>query len=102
MIAAAGNRSEAAGNLDLAARDEWSGHRGPKQVLAPVYCARTQRGPDVLLHELASEILDIALVGTGRERLGADARQLIALPDVSRDADDTCARIVLFQPRHND
>src|SRR5436190_12891938 len=90
-------------NLDLTARNEWTRHRGAKQIFAIVDRAGAKRRIYERLDELFAEIFDIALVGTRSHGLGSHAGQLAsALSNVSGDADDARAPVVLFEPRDDD
>src|SRR5262249_39016885 len=78
-------------------------HRGPEEILAAVDRAGAERRVDERLHKLFAKVLDVALVGTGSERLRPDVRELLgALADVTGDADDTASRIVLLEPWNDD
>jgi len=89
-------------DLDLPLRDEGPGHRRAEQILSVVDRARAQRREDEIADELLAEVLDVALLGAGGDRLLADAPQLLTiLSDVSGDADDACV-VVLTQPGDND
>ena len=91
--------ADAARDLDLAARDERPRHRGAEQVLAVVDRAGAERREDERLDELLAQIFDVALVGAGGERLGANAGELLApLADVGGDADDLRPVVVLLEP----
>src|SRR4029077_19684933 len=89
-------------HLDLAPRDERTGHRRPKQVLAIVDGARPKRREDEVANEFLSQIFDIAFEGAGRDCFGANAGQLtLALTDIGGDANDLSI-VMLAQPWYDD
>ena len=95
--------ADAARDLDLPARDERPRHRGAEQVLAVVDRAGAKRREDEGLDELLAQVFDVAFVGAGGDRLGANAGELLAaLTDVGGDADDAAARVVLLEPGNDD
>ena len=83
--------ADGARDLDLALGDERPRHGGAEEVLAAVDRAGAERGPDEIGDELLAQVLDVALVGAGGDRLCANAVELVALADVGGDADDSAS-----------
>jgi len=86
-----------AGDFDLAAGDERATHRSAEEVFTTVDGAGAEGGPHELFHEFLAQIFDVALIGTRCDRFRTNAFQLISLPNVSRNADDTGV-VALFEP----
>ena len=93
--------ADGARDVDLTLGDERTRHRRAEKILAAVDRAGAERGPDVVGDELLAHVLDEAFVGAGGDRLGANAFELVALPDVGGDADDLGV-VPLAQPGNDD
>jgi hypothetical protein len=93
--------SDLASDLDLSTGNERASHGGAEQILSAINRSGTQRGPHEILDKFLPEILDVALVRAGSNRLGPYAFQLLSLAYVRGDADDTRA-VTLLEPRDDD
>src|SRR5687767_11644290 len=93
--------ADAQGDLDLEFREQRTAHRRTQQVFAPVDRTCTQSRPNEFRDELVPQVLDVAFVGTGGDGFVADSFELVALPDITSDADDPCV-VILSEPWDDD
>ncbi len=89
------------GDLDHALGDERPGDAGAEEILAFVERAGLDHGEDEVARELLAQIVHLAAGRPGRERLGFEAVEFLALADIGAKGDHL--RLVGFlEPAEDD
>ena len=90
------------GHINLVFGLQRAGNGGAQEVLSLVDGAGSKHREEVVGYELLTDIPDVELAGTGRERPFLHLFEVLILADVRAHAHHLGPRIVLLQPRNDD